>query len=123
MAALNAVGLAVALHLLGGFYSVGEPMMQAWRAWTFKGGVANIDETFWGKVMLVRHLFQHSGGVTFCPLEEAARFVGCTATPPLASLTGLHVYQRQRQRLRARPGGKPRAQAGALLCCRHRPDR
>jgi hypothetical protein len=92
MEALNAVGRAGARHLLGAFDTHGEPLMHEQRNWTSKGRVAKIYETPWGEVMLERHLYQtSSGGVTFCPLEGAARIVGGTATPHLARSLG-HKY-------------------------------
>lgn len=92
MEALNAVGRAGAKHLLSGFDPNGEPLMQAGRKWTAKGKVAKFYETPWGEVMVERHLYQtSSGGTTICPLEDAARIVGGTATPHLARSLG-HKY-------------------------------
>jgi hypothetical protein len=92
MEAVNAVGCAGAKHLLGGFDAGGQPLVHDGRNWTSKGKVAKIYETPWGEVMLERHLYQtSSGGVTFCPLEGAARIVGGTATPHLARSLG-HKY-------------------------------
>lgn len=82
MEALNAVGRAGAKHLLSAFDLKGQPLIQAERKWTSKGKIAKFYETPWGEVMVERHLYQtSSGGTTMCPLEDAARIVGGTATP------------------------------------------
>ena len=85
MRAVNAVGREGAAHLLSGFDSNGAPIVHEQRKWTSKGRVAKIYESPWGEVLLERHLYQSStGGVTFCPLEKAARIVAGSATPHLA---------------------------------------
>jgi hypothetical protein len=92
MEALNAVGRAGALHMLKGFDTQGQPLLDTQRKWTSKGKIAKFYETPWGEVMMERHLYQHSGGgVTICPLETRARIVGGSATPHLARSLG-HKY-------------------------------
>ena len=117
MRAVNAVGREGAAHLLSGFDSNGAPIVHEQRKWTSKGRVAKIYESPWGEVLLERHLYQSSsGGVTFCPLEKAARIVAGSATPHLArALAHKYANSNARAVIRDLEGNHGRSLAPSYL--------
>lgn len=89
--ALNAAGQLATAQALVQFDSDGRPLEMSGQRWTSKGQTEKVYQSPYGPVTVARHLYQTSqGGITFCPLESAARIIR-TATPRFAQQVS-HKY-------------------------------
>jgi hypothetical protein len=83
---LNAAGSAAMETILSRFDADGTPIVVAGQKLTSRGRFNQKYETPYGPVEIERHVYQTSkGGRTYCPLEEAGRFI-LNATPRYAKM-------------------------------------
>lgn len=83
---LNDAGTKATGQLLEQFDTDGTPIKIGNQTFTSKGLQGKTYQTPYGAVRVDRHVYQsHSGGKTYCPLENDARII-ITSTPKLAQL-------------------------------------
>jgi len=84
--AVNEVGNLASQEMLKSFDTDGSPIIIGASKWTSKGQEVKAYQTPYGKIEIVRHVYQSSkGGKTYCPLEPNARLV-VTSTPRFAKM-------------------------------------
>ncbi len=73
---LNEVGSLATGKMLAQFDSDGSPIKIGDQTFTSKGLSEKNYQTPWGEARVNRHVYQsHSGGKTYCPLEDDARII------------------------------------------------
>jgi hypothetical protein len=83
---LNEVGSIATGKMLAQFDSDGSPIKIGNQTFTSKGLSEKNYQTPWGEARVTRHVYQsHSGGKTYCPLENDARII-ITSTPRFAKI-------------------------------------
>ena len=83
---LNDAGAMATGALLERFDTDGSPLRKGNQLFTSKGSYEKNYQTPYGVTRLNRHVYQsHSGGKTYCPLEEGARVI-ITSTPRFAQM-------------------------------------
>ena len=83
---INLAGTMATEKLLKNFDADGSPIKIGNQTFTSKGLQGKDYQTPYGTARVERHVYQsHSGGKTFCPLEEDARII-ITSTPKFAQM-------------------------------------
>ena len=83
---INAAGTMATEKLLENFDADGAPIKIGDQTFTTKGLQGKDYQTPYGTARVERHVYQsHSGGKTYCPLENNARIV-ITSTPKFAQM-------------------------------------
>ena len=83
-ASLNEAGCLASGEALRYLDTDGSPIKVGGELWRTKGQQPKAYQTPYGEVVIVRHVYQRSGGgATYCPLEREARIV-VTSTPRFA---------------------------------------
>jgi len=90
---INMAGTLATEKLLKNFDADGSPIKIGNQTFTSKGLQGKDYQTPYGTARVERHIYQsHSGGKTFCPLEEDARII-ITSTPKFAQMTASKYSQ------------------------------
>ena len=80
-----------------------------------KGEQPKAYQTPYGEVVVLRHVYQRSGGgKTYCPLEREARII-ITSTPLFAKQVSSKLAYGERTRCATRSSGKPSPSSGSVL--------
>lgn len=83
---INEGGTIATEKLLEQFDTDGSPITVGNQTFTSKGKLEKNYQTPYGAARVARHVYQsHSGGKTYCPLEDSARIV-LTSTPKFAQI-------------------------------------